>query len=408
MNSSRKVWITGIGTANPLGMSFRETAAALLAGRSGVRTIDHFDVRKRNCKIAGLIEKIPTPTGWSDSEFARLERMDRLSTWCAIEALRDADLIGLQSEQRVGLVLGNGGEWMRLWEADAYAGGNRVLDPTHDRATTAQALKERLGIRGPAITVAAACASGNYALAEARKWIQRGWVDVCLAGAVDLTISPLGLACFDNLRALSTQRNHVPQQASRPFDKNRDGFVMSEGGVLFVLESEQSARSRKAKGYAEIAGFGASSDAFHLVIPSSDPQPMANSMRLAMADAGISAEQIDYINAHATSTPVGDIGESRAIAMALGESAARVPVSSTKGTSGHLICAAAALETIACIAAFENQAIPPTMNLEELDPECAGLFHVANRSIERPVTVALNNSFGFGGSNTCMVLRRIG
>lgn len=408
MNSREKIWITGIGTANPLGTSFGETASALLAGRSGVRAITHFDVRKQNSKIAGLIDRIPTPMGWSESEFAKLERMDRLAAWCAVEALRDADRLKTHPGERVGIVLGNGGEWMRLWEADADAGGNRVLDPTHDLATTVQNLKERLGVSGPAVTVAAACASGNYALAEARKWIQSGWVDVCLAGAVDLTISRLGLACFDNLRALSTKRNDQPRQASRPFDKDRDGFVMSEGGVMFVLESERSARSRKAKGYAEVAGFGASSDAFHLVIPSSDPEPMANSMRLAMADARISADQIDYINAHATSTPVGDIGESRAIALALGNSASRVPVSSTKGTSGHLICAAAALETVACVVAFENQAIPATINLDELDPECAGLLHIANQAIERPVNIALNNSFGFGGSNTCMVLRKIG
>lgn len=408
MDLHQNVWITGIGTANPLGSSFRETASALLSGRSAVSSISHFDVKKQNSRIAGLISAIPTPMGWSETDFAKLERMDRLATWCAIEALRDAGWFGRHAEKRVGLVLGNGGEWMRLWEADADAGGTRVLDPCLDQATTAQALQQRLGFSGPSVTVAAACASGNYALAEARKWIQRGWVDLCIAGAIDLTVSPLGLASFDNLRALSTKRNDAPQQASRPFDKDRDGFVMSEGGVLFVLESERSARARGARGHAEIAGFGASSDAFHLVIPSSDPRPMANAMLQAMADAGLASDEIDYINAHATSTPVGDVGESRAIGLSLGDSVSRVPVSSTKGMSGHLICAAAALETIACIAAFENQAIPPTINLEEIDPDCAGLFHIANQTIERRVTVALNNSFGFGGSNTCMVLRKIG
>jgi 3-oxoacyl-[acyl-carrier-protein] synthase II len=408
MDLVQHVWITGIGTSNPLGNSFRETASALLAGRSAVSQIRHFDTSKQNSRIAGLIGSIPTPEGWSDSDFAKLERMDRLATWCAIEALRDSGWSGRYAEQRVGVVLGNGGEWMRLWESDANAGGTRVIDPSQDRVTTAQALRTRLGFSGPAVTVAAACASGNYALAEARKWIQRGWADICIAGAIDLTVSPLGLASFDNLRALSTKRNDAPQHASRPFDKDRDGFVMSEGGVLFVLESERSARARGARGYAEIAGFGASSDAFHLVIPSSDPQPMANAMRQALADARLAADEIDYINAHATSTPVGDVGESRAIGLTLGDSVSRVPVSSTKGMSGHLICAAAALETIACIAAFENQMIPPTINLEDIDPDCAALFHVANQAVERPVRIALNNSFGFGGSNTCMVLRRIG
>ncbi len=407
MQTGRPVWITGIGTANPLGVSLAETARNLLAGRPGVRVIDRFDTRKHNSKVAGLVDAIPVPSGWSATDFAELERMDQLATWCGSEALRDSGWWDKRSAIRIGIVLGNGGEWLRLWEADSITGGNRIFDPCQDTATTVQNQKKRFGLSGPAVTVAAACASGNYALAEARKWIQRGWVDVCLAGAVDLTISPLGLASFDNLRALSTKRNDTPQRASRPFDKDRDGFVMSEGGVLFVLESERSARRRGAKGYAEIAGFGASSDAFHLVIPSSDPQPMAAAMRQAMADAGTSADQIDYVNAHATSTPVGDAGESRAIKLALGEFAARVPVSSTKGMTGHLICAAAAMETMACIAAFENQAIPPTINLDELDPECEGLCHVRNNAIQRPVAVALNNSFGFGGSNTCMVLRRI-
>jgi 3-oxoacyl-[acyl-carrier-protein] synthase II len=407
MEAAQKVWITGIGTANPLGTSFAETAGNLLEGHGGIRSIDRFDTHKHNSRIAGLIDTIPDPCGWNAVDFTKLERMDQLATWCAVEAIRESGWWDTRSEIRIGVVLGNGGEWMRLWEADANSGGNRVFDPAQDVATTVQALKHRLGLNGPTATVAAACASGNYALAEARKWIQRGWADVCLAGAVDLTVSPLGLASFDNLRALSTKRNDSPGRASRPFDKDRDGFVMSEGGVLFVLEAERTARRRGAKGYAEIAGFGASSDAFHLVIPSSDPVPMANAMRQAMSDAAISADKLDYINAHATSTPIGDTGESRAIKMALGDVAATVPVSSTKGTTGHLICAAAAIETIACITAFEHQTIPPTINLDELDPECTGLFHVPRAAIQRPVTIALNNSFGFGGSNTCVVLRKI-
>ena len=408
MAAGDEVWITGIGTVNPLGATVAETAKNLLAARSGVGQLDRFDTRRNNCKIAGLIGTIPTPGGWPEAEFNRLERMDRLAVSCAVSALRDSGWWDNRSNIRMGVILGNGGEWLRLWEADGFAGGRRVFEPLQDRLTTAQSLKARLGLTGAAMTVAAACASGNYALAEARKWVQRGWVDVCVAGAVDLTVSILGLASFDNLRALSTKRNGTPQSASRPFDKDRDGFVMSEGGALFVLESGASARRRGAVGRAEIIGFGARSDAFHLVIPSSDPEPMAQAMRQALQEAAISPSEVDYINAHATSTPLGDAGESRAIRSAFGECAARVAVSGTKSMTGHLICAAAALETLACITAFEHQAIPPTINLEELDPDCAGLGHVANQAAPWKVRIAMNNSFGFGGSNTCMLLRKIG
>src|SRR5262249_53436941 len=202
------------------------------------------------------------------------------------------------------------------------------------------------GTTWPVMTVDAACASGNYSLAEARRWLETGWVDVCLAGAADLTVCPLGMAAFGNLRALS-RRNDAPEKALRPFDKDRDGFVMSEGGGLFVLERTLDAQKRGANIAAEIIGFGATSDAFHLVIPSSDPTPASVAMKLALADAGMNPEQVDYINAHATSTPIGDPGEARAVKMALGDAASRVPISSTKSMTGHLLCAAAAVEAIA-------------------------------------------------------------
>jgi len=401
------VWITGIGTANPLGTSYAETADGLLAGRPAVRTIERFDVSRQHSKVAGLVASIPLPVGQDAVEFPRRDRMEQLALWCGTEALRDAGLWGRQDEATTGLILGIGGEWLRLWEADWQAGGRRVQMPEDDEPSTVHILKRDLGLTGPTLTTAAACASGNYALAEGRQWIRRGWVDRCLAGAVDLTISRMGLSAFGNLRALSTKRNASPGQASRPFDRDRDGFVMAEGGAIFVLERESAARRRGARAYAEIVGFGASSDAFHLVIPSSNSEPMANAMRLALRGAGMNTSDVDYVNAHATSTPLGDVGEARAIRLALGDSAPSVPVSSTKGMTGHLICAAAALETIAVITAFEHGAIPPTINLDDLDPECAGLNHVANAAQVRPVRAALNNSFGFGGSNTCLALRKV-
>jgi 3-oxoacyl-[acyl-carrier-protein] synthase II len=377
----------------------------MLAGRSGIRAVTRFDTQHLNSRIAGQIGEIPMPRGCDPDQFSQLERMDRLALWCASEALHDAGRWDRRSSARLGIVIGNGGEWLRLWEADKLAGGNRVHDPALDTETTVQGLRKRLGTTGPAITVAAACASGNYALAEARRWIRNGWVDLCLAGAVDLTVCPLGLAAFGNIRALSG-RNDAPEKASRPFDKHRDGFVMSEGGAMFVLESADSARRRGAKVYAEIAGFGASSDAFHMVIPCNDPAPAAHAIRTALADAKINPEEVDYVNAHATSTPIGDPGEARSLKLAFGDAIGTIPVSSTKGTTGHVVCAAAAIEAMACIAAFEYQELPPTINLDEIDAECRELCHVANVAQPRNVTVAISNSFGFGGSNTCLVLRR--
>ena len=207
MSQRQGVWITGIGTANPLGTSYAETARNLLAGTPGVRAVDRFDVTQQHSKIAGQVPVIPAPVVGSFPDFARLDRMDQLALWCGTEALRNSGWWGRQSEVRMGLVLGNGGEWLRLWEADRIAGGERIHQPERDDRTTAQFLARTLGLTGPVLTTASACASGNYALSEARKWVLRGWVDVCLVGAVDLTLGPMGLSAFGNLRALSTKRN---------------------------------------------------------------------------------------------------------------------------------------------------------------------------------------------------------
>jgi 3-oxoacyl-[acyl-carrier-protein] synthase II len=220
-----------------------------------------------------------------------------------------------------------------------------------------------------------------------------------------MAVTPMGLAGFGNLRALS-RRNNEPQAASRPFDRGRDGFVMGEGGAMFVLERADQARRRSAHVYAEVAGCGASSDAYNMVIPSPDPEPAMAAMRQALDDAEIAPDGIDYINAHGTSTPVGDIAETRVLEGVLGEAVHDVPVSSTKSMTGHLLTAAAAVETLACLIAMDRKAIPPTINLDDPDPEC-GLSHVANQAIEKPVRVAVSNSFGFGGSNTCLVLKAV-
>jgi 3-oxoacyl-[acyl-carrier-protein] synthase II len=404
MKNPPAVWITGVGAVTPLGNDWNTIAGNVLAGRSGVRHVTHFDVSQHPCRIAGMIDEIPCPPQTSTAEFAALPRLEQLLMSCCGTALADAGIWERRHTLRIGIVLGLGAEWLHRWETDALQGGAAIREPASDREPVIQAVQRRLDLRGPASSVAAACASGNHALALARRWLRLGWADVCLAGAADLGVSPMALAGFGNLRALS-RRNDEPHAASRPFDRTRDGFVAAEGGAAFVLEPASAARRRGARLYAEVAGFGASSDAHHMVIPSPDPEPGAAAVRRALADACLVPEEIDYINAHATSTPVGDIGEAHILQSALGDAARKVPVSSTKSMTGHLLTAAAAVEALFCLIALERQVVPPTINLDEPDPECA-LCHVANQAQPRRLRAALSNSFGFGGSNTCLVLRR--
>ena len=303
---------------------------------------------------------------------------------------------------RVGIVFGVGGEWLHHWEINADRGG-RNLYQGGENDSLASLTQRRLGVTGPVATIGAACASANYAIAQAKRWLELGIVDLCLAGGLEVT-TPICRSGFNNLRAMSRNVDNA-ERSSRPFDTERDGFVMGEGGAIFALESAEAATRRGAKPLAEVAGFGATSDAFHMIIPSSDPAPAAGAMRAALASASIRPDEIDYINAHATSTPVGDKAEARAIHSVFTEHTKSVPVSSTKSMTGHLLSAAAAIEAMACLTAIERQAVPPTINLHNIDPDC-DLCHVPNVAQPRKVNVALSNSFGFGGSNTTLILRK--
>jgi 3-oxoacyl-[acyl-carrier-protein] synthase II len=399
------VWISGVGTATPLGHTYGQFTDQLLAGRSGVGPVAGFDVAEHPSQIAAQVPEVPCPPCISPTAFARLPRLEQLVLWCCDGALRDAGWWDRRGRVRVGLVMGLGAEWHELWEADFLEGGQRVWQPERDTEPLLGRVRRALGLAGPVASLSAACASGNYAIAQARQWLELGWVDVCLAGACDMAVTPMSLAGFGNLRALS-RRNTEPQAASRPFDRHRDGFVLGEGGAVFVLEPRRSARARGARAYAEVAGFGASSDAHNMVIPSPDPGPAVAAMRQALDAAAVSPAEVDYINAHATSTPVGDVAETRVLAAVFGDAVGRVPISSTKSMTGHLLTAAAAVEALACLAAMERRALPPTINLDEPDPEC-DLCHVANEAWEREVRVAVSNSFGFGGSNTCLLLKAV-
>ena len=403
MNPSQAVWITGIGTCTPLGTSYAEVARNLMEGRSGIGRVTTFPVQDHPSQIAGQVIEVPLPPEADPVAFRALFRLEQVMHWCVRQALDDAGLWAERKSLRIGLALGVGAECMLGWEADGLACQVEGWCPPTWEKTVVERTRLAMGLNGPAVAVSAACASGNIALAQARTWLRLGWVDVCVAGACDMAVSPMSLAAFGNLRALS-RRNNDPTAASRPFDRGRDGFVMGEGGAVFVLESAAEAKRRGARVYADLAGYGSASDAHHLVIPSPDPAPAIEAVRIALADAGVTVAEIDYINAHATSTTVGDQAESRVLSTVLGDSVRDVYVSSTKSMTGHLVTAAAAVEALACIAAMQLSHIPPTINLDDPDPEC-GLRHVPNQARPKAVRVALSNSFGFGGSNTCIVLR---
>lgn len=402
MNIDDPVWITGLGASTPAGDDFETIAANLLGGRSGIRAVDDFPVADHPSRIAGRVDRIPRPSGWPEADFEARRPLERLVLWCCTEALRDSGWWDRRESARIGLVLGLGAEWLIHWEGDALKVGS--AQPWRPEGYV-EVARDELGLSGPTLGLSAACASGNHALAVARQWLRLGWADVCLAGGCDMAVTPMSMGCFGNLRALS-RRNDDPARASRPFDAARDGFVIGEGGAVFALESASTARGRGARAYASVDGFGASSDAYHAVIPSPDPGPAASAIRRALAEAGAAPDEVDYINAHAPGTPVGDVLEANALRMVFGEATATVPVSSTKSMTGHLLTAAGAVEAIACLAALRHQAIPPTINLDDPDPKC-DLLHVANQAQARAVDVVVSNSFGFGGSNTCLVLRGV-
>jgi 3-oxoacyl-[acyl-carrier-protein] synthase II len=403
--SREPIAITGIGAVSPLGHSFDSITDSLLAGRSGVRSIDPGAFARESHQFAAAVDVIPAPPDGIcpiDAEgFAGLTRLEQMVISPVAHAIADAGLAPHRDRLRVGLVLGLGAEQLKMWELDFLDGGTQVFSPS-PTDTLVHRVAHLMNLRGPAVTVAAACASSGYAMALGRSWLNAGWVDACVVGGCDV-LSPTALAAFYNLRALS-RRSDDPAKASRPFDRDRDGFVMGEGGACFVLEPLRAARRRDARVYGELAGVGMSSDAAHMVSPCSDPTQAARAITQALADANVTAEQIDYVNAHAAGTPVGDAAEAGAIRRALGSAVDRVPVSSTKSMSGHLVSGAAAFEAVACLAAIARQAVPPTLNLDHPDEQCQ-LDHVPHVARERPVRVTASNSFGFGGANLCLVIR---
>ena len=399
------IWMTGLGAVTPIGNDFNEISRNLLAGKSGIRRVSGFDDSEHPCRIAGQLDEITCPADFDPVVFRGLLPLERSVIRCAVDALHDAGLWDSRQELRVGMVMGLGAECMQLWDNDYRRAGQHLFEPHRDTGSISQRTRLSLGLNGPVMTVSAACASGNHAIAQGYRWLEMGWADVCLVGACDMGVSPYSMASFGNLRALS-RRNAVPEHALRPFDKARDGMILGEGGAFFVLEPSTSARARGGRAYAEVAGFGASSDASHMVIPCPDPARGIIAMQQALAMANVQPSDVDYVNAHATGTPLGDLCETRILHGALGAECSRIPVSSTKSMTGHLLSAAAAVEAIACLTAMREGAIPPTVNLDNPDPEC-NLCHVPNQPRSQQVRVAVSNSFGFGGNNTSLVLKSV-
>ncbi len=408
-----RVVITGIGLVTPMGVGTQESWRALLDGKSGVDMITLFDSTRFRVRIGAEVKN------WEPSprfiEKKKLKEMDRFTTFAlaaAKLAFEDSKL-ELSDEMRneagvfCGVGLGGLQVLERTKETLLEKGPGKISPysiPGIIANMAAGHISMQLGLRGPSFATTSACSSGAHALGEAAEWIRRGRAQIFLAGGAEATITPVGVGGFEAMMALS-KRNDDPKRASRPFDKGRDGFVVGEGSGMMVLESLTHAKKRGAKIYAELTGYGASSDAYHLTQPSLDgPQ---RSIRMALKDANIAPDAVDYVNAHGTSTPIGDVNESRALLGVFGDHAAskKMWVSSTKSAMGHLLGASGAVESAVCVLAIHEGKIPPTINLDDQDPECT-LDYVANTARERPVRHALNNSFGFGGTNCSLIFSR--
>ena len=413
--SRRRVVVTGLGCVSPVGNTVADTWANLLAGKSGIGLITHFDASAFACKIAGEVRDFNLEAYMTSKEARTMDTFIHYGIAAAMQAVADAglptgDALGEEEATRIGCVIGSGIGGLPLIEetrTELMARGPRRISPFFVPASiinmTAGHVSMRCGFKGPNIAIVTACTTGLHCIGEAGRMIEYGDADVMIAGGSEATISPLGVGGFASMRALST-RNDDPATASRPWDKDRDGFVLGEGGGVMVLEEYEHAKARGARIYAELAGFGMSADAGHMTAPNMDGPRRA--MVNAMRNAGVNADQIDYLNAHGTSTPLGDINETNAIKAALGDAAKKTVVNSTKSMTGHLLGGAGGLESVVTVLAIYHQKSPPTINLFNQDPEC-DLDYCANTARDMRIDVALKNNFGFGGTNGSLVFKRI-
>ncbi len=410
---SKRVVVTGIGMLTPLGIGLEASWKACLEGRSGVSRIHKFDPSPFKTQVAGQLQEFDRSKYLDAKEARRYDDFCQFALVAAEMALSDSGLhITEELRDRAGVIVGTGFGGLETFERNFKAfldGGPRKLSPFFIPmmiANMASGLVAiRYGIRGPNTCTVTACAASSHALGDAFKVIQRGQADVMFAGGTEASLTALMLGGFDVMKATST-RNQDPQGASRPFDKQRDGFVPAEGAAILILEELQHAKARGAKIYAEVLGYGMSNDAYHFTAPDPEGKGAALCMRMALEDANIAPEQVDYINAHGTSTPLNDVIETQAIKKVFGNHAYSLAVSSTKSMTGHLLGAAGAAEAAFTCMAIRDQVAPPTINYENPDPDC-DLDYVPNKARAMDIRYAVSNSFGFGGTNASLVFSRL-
>ncbi|MGI6484943.1 MAG: beta-ketoacyl-ACP synthase II [Tepidanaerobacteraceae bacterium] len=407
----KRIVITGLGVVTPIGIGIKKFWFSLVTGKCGIDRITRFDCRDFTTKIAAEVKDFAPEEYMSKKELKHLDRFTQYAIAATKMALEDSK-IGSIDTDRIGVIMGCGIGGSETWEAQhsnlIKKGPKRVSPffiPMMIANMASGQISMHFNLKGPNFTIVNACASGTNAIGEAFKLLQKGDADIMVAGGTEAPITPLSLAGFSSMRALSV-RNDEPSKASRPFDKERDGFVMGEGAGIVVMETLENALKRSADIYAEVIGYGSSADAYHLTQPSPDGEGTSRALKAAMDDAGIVPEQVDYINAHGTSTELNDKFETIAIKNTFGKHAYNLAISSTKSMTGHLLGAAGAVELVATTLTVFEDTIPPTINYEFVDPEC-DLDYVPNKAIQRVVNIAVSNSMGFGGHNACIILKKI-
>ena len=412
--SRRRVVVTGLGLVSPVGNSVAEAWPRLMAGESGVANITKFDASSFSCRFAAEVKGFRIEDYISGKEARHMDTFIHYGLAASMQAVRDAglptnDSLSEEQAERIGCLVGSGIGGLPLIEethGELMAKGPRRITPFFVPASITNMISGhvsiRYGFQGPNLAIVTACTTGLHCIGEAGRIIEYGDADVMIAGGAEATVSPLGIGGFAAARALST-RNDDPAGASRPWDKDRDGFVLGEGAGVVVLEEYEHARRRGARIYAELVGFGMGADAFHMTAPNVDGPK--RSMRAALRNAGVNADQVQYLNAHGTSTPLGDVNETNAIKLAFGGHADALVVSSTKSMTGHLLGGAGGIESVFTILALHHQVAPPTINLQHQDPEC-DLDYCANAAREMKIDYALKNNFGFGGTNGSLLFKR--
>ena len=409
--SKRRVVITGLGIISPVGTGISTTWQNIVAGKSGITRITHFDPSQLACQVAGEVQGFDVTQYLPAKDARRMDRFIHFGLVAGMEAFKDSGLqVTEQNAERIGVNIGSGIGGLPMIEDthnDYLAGGPRKISPFFIPGTIINMISGNLsimyGLKGPNLAMVSACTTGTHCIGESARIIEYGDADVMVCGGAEATISPLAVGGFSSARALST-RNDDPATASRPWDKERDGFVMGEGAGVLVLEEYEHAKARGAKIYAELAGYGMSGDAYHMTSPSTDGPK--RSMLNALRNAGLNPQDVDYVNAHGTSTPLGDKNETEAIKLAFGDYANKLVISSTKSMTGHLLGGAGGVESVFCALAIHHQIAPPTINVFEQDPEC-DLDYCANAARDMKIDVAVNNNFGFGGTNGSLVFRKV-